>query len=85
MARFLLDHAGPFRSSRDLTIEKCNGNIVETSLGGRSRMVWRLAGGRIRDVRVRDVWLAIQLRSKFTDIIRRNDGDVGALLAFLRR
>jgi phospholipid transport system substrate-binding protein len=85
MARFLLDHAGPFRSSRDLTIEKCNGNIVETSLGGRSRMVWRLSSGRIRDVRVSGVWLAIQLRSKFTEIIRRNDGDVGALLAYLRR
>lgn len=85
MARFLLDHAGPFRSSRDLTIEKCAGNLVETSLGGRSRMVWRLSGGRIRDVRVSGVWLGIQLRSKFTGIIRRNNGDVGALLAYLRR
>jgi phospholipid transport system substrate-binding protein len=85
MARVLLDNSRSFRSSRDLTIEKCNGNLVETSLGGRSRMLWRLSGGRIRDVRVSGVWLGIQLRSKFTEIIRRNNGDVNALLAYLRR
>ena len=85
MAQFLLDNATPFRSSRELIIETCNGNFVETSLDGQSRMLWRLSGGRIRDVRVGGVWLAIQLRSKFTGIIRRNHGDVDALLAFLRR
>ena len=85
MARFLLDNARPFRSSRDLIIESCKGNLVETSLGGRSRMVWRISGGRVRDVRVGGVWLAIQLRSKFTGIIRRNQGDIDALLEFLRR
>ena len=85
MARVLLDNSRSFRSSRDLTVEKCNGNLVETSLGGRSRMLWRLSGGRIRDVRVSGVWLGIQLRSKFTEIIRRNDGDVNALLEYLRR
>jgi MlaC protein len=85
MAQFLLDNARPFRSSRELTIETCNGNLVETSLDGRSRMMWRLSGGRIRDVRVSGIWLAIQLRSKFTGIIRKNHGDVDALLAFLRR
>ena len=85
MARVLLDNSRSFRSSRDLTVEECNGNLVETSLGGRSRMLWRLSGGRIRDVRVSGVWLGIQLRSRFTQIIRRNDGDVNALLAYLRR
>lgn len=84
MARFLLNHATSFRSSRDLIIESCKGNLVETSLGGRSKMVWRLSGGRIRDVRVSGVWLALQLRSKFTGVIRRNRGDIGALLDFLR-
>lgn len=85
MARFLLDNSRSFRSSRDLTIEKCNSNIVETSLGGRSRMLWRISGGRIQDVRVSGVWLALQLRSKFTGIVRRNNGDIGALIAYLRR
>jgi ABC-type transporter MlaC component len=84
MARFLLNRARPFRSSRDLKIESCKGNLVQTSLEGRSKMVWRVSGGRIRDVQVSGVWLAIQLRSKFTGIIRRNNGKVEALLAFLR-
>lgn len=85
MTRFLLRNARSFRSSRTLVIEVCTGNLVETSLDGRSRMVWRLSGGRIRDVQVSGVWLGLQLRSKFTGIIRRNDGDTDALLAFLRR
>lgn len=85
MAQFLRQHSGPFRSSRDLTIESCRGNLVETSLAGRSRMVWRLSGRRIGDVQVSGVWLALQLRSKFTSVIRRNGGNVDALLDFLRR
>jgi MlaC protein len=85
MARFLLQHSRPFRSSRNLVIENCRGNVVETSLDGQSSMVWRLSGGRIRDVRISGVWLAIQLRSKFTGIIRRNNGSVDALLDYLHR
>lgn len=84
MARFLLRYAGPFKSRRNLVIETCRGNVVETSLEGRSKMVWRLAGGRVKDVRISGVWLSLQLRSKYTGIIRRNDGNVEALLAFLR-
>jgi hypothetical protein len=83
MARFLQKNARPFRSSRDLQIESCRGNLVETSLEGRSRMVWRVGGGRIKDVQVSGVWLSLQLRSKFTGIIRRNNGNVEALLDYL--
>jgi phospholipid transport system substrate-binding protein len=85
MAQVLLKNSKPFRSSMDLTIESCKGNLVETSLDGRSTMLWRLSGRRIKDVRVNGIWLTIQLRSKFTDVIRRNDGSVDALLDFLRR
>jgi phospholipid transport system substrate-binding protein len=85
MARFLLQNSRPFRSSRDLVIESCRGTLVETSLEGRSRMVWRVSGGRIRDVQVSGVWLSLQLRSKFTGIIRRNSGRVEALLDYLAR
>jgi ABC-type transporter MlaC component len=85
MARFLLEYSQPFRSSRDFVIDNCRGNLVETSFEGRSRMVWRVSGGRISDVQVSGVWLALQLRSKFTGIIRRNHGDVDALLDYLAR
>jgi phospholipid transport system substrate-binding protein len=85
MARFLLEYSRPFRSSRDFMIDNCRGNLVETSFEGRSRMVWRVSGGRISDVQVSGVWLALQLRSKFTGIIRRNNGDIGALMDYLAR
>lgn len=85
MSRFLADHARRFRSSSGLSIERCDGNLVETTMNGRSRMVWRLAGGRIRDLRVEGVWLGLQLRSNFVGIIRRNDGDVGRLVDYLAR
>ena len=83
MARFLLEYSRPFRSSREFVIDNCRGNLVETSFEGRSRMVWRVAGGRISDVQVSGFWLGLQLRSKFTGIIRRNNGDVDALLDYL--
>jgi phospholipid transport system substrate-binding protein len=85
MAQFLLEYSRPFRSSRDFVIDNCRGNLVQTSFEGRSRMVWRVAGGRISDVQVSGVWLGLQLRSKFTGIIRRNNGDVEALLDYLAR
>jgi ABC-type transporter MlaC component len=85
MARFLLEYSGPFRSSRDFVIDNCRGNLVQTSFEGRSRMLWRVSGGRISDVQVSGVWLALQLRSKFTGIIRRGNGDIEALLNFLAR
>ena len=83
MARFLQRYSRPFKSTRDLQIESCRGNLIETSLEGRSRMVWRVGGGRIKDVQVSGVWLSLQLRSKFTGIIRRNNGNVEALLDYL--
>lgn len=83
ISQFLMEKSGPFKNSPGLTIEACDGNLVATSLNGRSKVLWRLSGGRIRDVSVSGVWLAIQLRSTFTDIIRRNRGDIGKLLDFL--
>jgi phospholipid transport system substrate-binding protein len=83
MSRFLRDNSDRFKTSAKVVIERCDGNLVETSLNGRSRMLWRVSGGRVQDLRVEGVWLGLQLRSKFVDIIRRNNGDVDALLQFL--
>ena len=83
ISQVLMEKTGPIKNSPHLTIETCDGNLVGTSLDGRSKMQWRLSGARIRDVSVSGVWLAIQLRTTFTDIIRRNRGDISALLDFL--
>jgi ABC-type transporter MlaC component len=85
MSRFLADHARRFRGGSELKIESCKGNLIETSLDGKSGIVWRVSRGRIQDVRIGGVWLAIQLRSKFTGIIQRARGDVTALFDFLAR
>lgn len=58
-------------------------NYVESAAGGR-RVVWRLRGGQIADVNVEGVWLAPQLRSNFVSVIRRSNGDIGALIQYLR-
>jgi hypothetical protein len=84
ISRFLVEKSGAFRKLQKLTIDSCEGNLVKTSFDGQSRIVWRLLGGRIADVQVSGVWLALGLRSKFTNIVRRNHGDVSALLDFLR-
>lgn len=83
MSRFLADHARRFRGGSELKIESCKDNLIKTSLNGKSSIVWRVSRGRIQDVRIGGVWLTIQLRSKFTGIIRRARGDVTALLDFL--
>jgi ABC-type transporter MlaC component len=38
---------------------------------------------RVTDVNIRGVWMSIQMRQKFTQILKRNKGDFNALLAFL--
>ena len=84
ITRFLVENSGAFKNSQNLTIDSCDGGLAGTSLNGQSRMLWRLSGGRIRDVQVSGVWLGLELRSKFTEILRRNGGNVDALLSFLR-
>jgi phospholipid transport system substrate-binding protein len=84
MGRFLAKHAGRFDGS-GFTIDSCKGNLVRTSLNGRSEMTWRMSGRRIQDVRVQGFWLTLQMRSKFTDVIRRGDNRVERLIDFLGR
>jgi phospholipid transport system substrate-binding protein len=85
ISQFLADNAGRFEGGTELTIESCKGNLVQTSLSGGSDLTWRVSGGRIQDVRVSGVWLTLQLRQKFTNIIRQNHGYVTSLLDFLSR
>ena len=78
MGAFLANNAGRINAS-GLTVSGCAGNLVETTAGGRE-ITWRIAGGRVQDVRIGGVWLAGQLRSKFTGMIRSRGGDVNAFV-----
>jgi len=45
---------------------------------------WRVTSGRVSDVNVSGVWLSLQLKKRFTDILRRADGNFNPLFAELR-
>ena len=78
MGQFLAGNANRINAS-GLKVSGCKGNLVETEAGGRE-MVWRISGGRVQDVRIAGVWLAGQLRSKFTGMIRNRGGDINAFI-----
>ncbi len=91
IGRFMLRHARRFGGD-GLSITSCTGGnralVVKVKLRGGQNVIFRIqktrAGYRVRDLNVSSVWLAQQLRSTFTGVIRRNNGDIGALMAFLR-
>lgn len=61
-----------------------------TSASGSSTAVtWRLVkrggGYRIFDVNVQGIWLASTQKTNFTSVLQKNNGDVDALLAYLRQ
>jgi len=64
--------------------------IVDTrisSSGSSKKVLWRVysSGGRHRvtDVNIRGIWLSIQMRQKFTQLLKRKKGDFNTLIAFL--
>ena len=92
MGRFMLQHGGDLRIGT-LKIVECTGsggNITVTARTSNGKAVaFRIAksgsGFAVRDIRAGSVWLVQLMRSNFVDIIRRNQGDIGALLKYLKR
>jgi len=39
---------------------------------------------RVKDVNVQGIWLSLQLRERFSGLLKRNNGDFAELMAFLR-
>jgi hypothetical protein len=83
MGRFVARNSGDLRGVK-LKITACHGNIIESSAGG-TKVVWRLSGRTIVDVKVKGFSLTGQMRTKFVKVIRQNRGNVGALIDFLGR
>ncbi|MGE0210177.1 MAG: phospholipid-binding protein MlaC [Parvibaculaceae bacterium] len=66
--------------------------VVESKLqggGSSTPVVWRLVkrggGYRIFDVNIQGIWLATTQKTNFTSVLQKNNGDVSALLAYLRQ
>lgn len=87
MGEFMAYYGARF-SGHGVTIVSCNGNAIQAKFAGGKSVTFRLSkagkGYRVQDVSISSVWLAQQLRAKFTGVIKKNGGDVGALLKFLQ-
>jgi len=73
IGRFLLRYADKIVQP-NLVIESCAGDLIKTT-AGKNKLVWRVSGGRIRDVQASGIWLANQMRAKFVGEIRRGGKD----------
>jgi phospholipid transport system substrate-binding protein len=91
IGRFMAKNANRVSGS-GLKVTDCKGGsgryVVTAVMSNGKRVVFRVAGRkggyRVQDVNVSSVWLAQQLRSSFTGVIRRNNGDIGALYTYLQ-
>jgi phospholipid transport system substrate-binding protein len=91
IGRFMAENSSRLAGS-GLRVTDCSGEksamTVNTQLSNGRKIIFKVyktkAGYRVRDVNVSSVWLAQQLRSKFISVIRRGNGDIDALFAYLR-
>ena len=92
MAAFFVYYIDEFQGSNieiDSSNKQGNTTIVNSLVrfknGSTTQVRWRiLGGGQVGDVNVRGVWLSLQLKKRFTDVLRRSNGDFNALFAELR-
>jgi phospholipid transport system substrate-binding protein len=83
MGSFMARYANRFNAS-GMKVTTCKGNLVTVSSNGGRKIIFRVGGGRVQDVNVSSVWLAGQMRSTFVGVLNRNNGDISALLNYLR-
>jgi hypothetical protein len=83
MGKFMSQYSSKFNTA-GMKITTCSGNIVSATAAGGRKIIFRVGGGRVQDVNVASVWLAGQMRSTFVGVINRNNGDIAALMDYLR-
>jgi ABC-type transporter MlaC component len=83
MGKFMAKYSNRFNAS-GMKVTTCSGNLVTATVGGGRKIIFRVGGGRVQDVNVGSIWLAGQMRSTFVGVLNRNNGDINALLSYLR-
>jgi len=88
VANTLANFARKFRALSIKFIE-CRGDKVSIRLeygGSRAakRAVFRVQGGKIVDVYIQNIWLALLLRDNYLSILNKNNGNIDALFAALK-
>lgn len=92
MAAFFVYYIDEFQGSSieiDSSAKQGGATVVNSSVrfknGSASQVRWRILGaGQVGDINVRGVWLSLQLKKRFTDVLRRSKGDFNALFDELR-
>jgi phospholipid transport system substrate-binding protein len=90
IGRFMAKNSGSLTGG-NLKVLGCSGPntamTVNTQMSNGKKVVFKVyktkRGYLVRDVNVSSVWLAQQLRSNFTGVIRRNNGKISALFEYL--
>lgn len=83
MGSFMAKYSSRFNAA-GMKITTCKGNLVTVTGSGGRKIIFRVSGGRVQDVNVSSVWLAGQMRTTFVGVLNRNNGDISALLKYLR-
>jgi ABC-type transporter MlaC component len=87
MGRFMARHASKFNVS-GLKVTTCSANIVSATSSGGKKVIFRVGKGRggyrVQDVNVSSIWLAGQMRTTFVGVLNSNNGDIRALMKYLR-
>jgi ABC-type transporter MlaC component len=92
MAAFFVYYIEEFQgSSLEVNSSARQGALttVDTSVrfknGSTTKVRWRIRGsGQVSDINVRGVWLSLQLKKRFTDVLKRSQGDFNELFAELK-
>ena len=92
MAAFFVYYIDEFQGSSievNSSTKQGNATLVNSSVrfknGSTTQVRWRIVGGgQVGDINVRGVWLSLQLKKRFTDVLRRSQGDFDALFAELK-
>lgn len=92
MAAFFVYYVDEFQGSNieiESSAKQGNTTIVDSVVrfknGSTSQVRWRIVGaGQIGDINVRGVWLSLQLKKRFTDVLKRSKGDFNALFDELK-
>ena len=87
MGRFLAKYGNKFNVT-GLKVTTCSANIVSATSSSGKKIIFRVGKGRggyrVQDVNVSSIWLAGQMRTTFVGVLNRNNGDIRALLKYLR-
>jgi ABC-type transporter MlaC component len=92
MAAFFVYYIEEFQGSSlevDSSAKQGALTTVDTSVhfknGSTTKVRWRIRGsGQVSDINVRGVWLSLQLKKRFTDVLKRSQGDFNQLFAELK-